>query len=58
MRYAGDETELATLIEEAMQRDLELALVEATLLEAVRRAFSGDALKAFRLPGWDPAQGL
>lgn len=57
MRYAGEETELAVLIEEAMQRDLELALLSSSLIEQVRRAFTGEALEAFRLPGWDPTDG-
>lgn len=57
MRYAGEEAELAALIEEAMQRDLELALLNSSLVEQVQRAFTREALAAFRLPGWDPADG-
>lgn len=54
MRYAGDETELAQLIEDAMRRDLELALLQQSLLDVFRRSFTRDELEAFRLPGWDP----
>lgn len=54
MRYAGEETELAALIEDAMRRDLELALFQQSLLENLRRNFTRDELEAFKLPGWDP----
>ena len=53
MRYAGGETELAQLIEDAMRRDLELAVLQHSLLEGFRRKFTDDELEAFRLPGWD-----
>lgn len=54
MRYAGEETELGLLIEDAMRRDLELALLQHSLMSDFRRKFTDDELRAFRLPGWDP----
>lgn len=54
MRYAGEETELALLIEEAMRRDLELALFQQGLMQSLRRSFTSQELQAFKLPGWDP----
>jgi hypothetical protein len=53
MRYAGEETELAQLIEDAMRRDLELAILQHSLLEGFRRKFATEDLAGFQLPGWD-----